>query len=74
MIETFASAVASRPYFTGERFTAVDVYAGSQIVWGVQFGSMPKLPVFEAYLARVTARDAYKRASAIDDALVPPRK
>ena len=70
VVEVFASALASRPYFTGERFTAVDVYAGSQIVWGLQFGSMPKLPVFEAYAARITSREAHKRASAIDDALI----
>lgn len=71
--EVFASAVTARPYFTGERFTAVDVYAGSQIVWGLQFGSMPKLPVFEAYAARLTSREAYKRAAAIDDALIKSR-
>lgn len=70
--EVFASAVTSRPYFAGERFTAVDVYAGSQIVWGLQFGSMPKLPVFEAYAARLTSREAHKRAAAIDDALIKP--
>ena len=75
-VKTFASAVTGRPYFTGDRFTAVDVYAGSQIVWGLQFGSMPKLPVFEDYAARITSRDAYKRATSIDDALIakqPPR-
>lgn len=71
--EVFSSAVTARPYFTGERFTAVDVYAGSQIVWGLQFGSMPKLPVFEAYAARLTSREAYKRAAAIDDALIKSR-
>jgi glutathione S-transferase len=73
MVNTFASAVAAHPYFTGNRFTAVDVYAGSQVVWGVRFGSLPKLPVFEDYAARVTSRDAYKRASAIDDALIKPQ-
>jgi glutathione S-transferase len=73
VVDTFAGAVAAHPYIAGDRFTAADVYAGSQVIWGVQFGSLPKLPVFEDYVARVTTRDAYKRAAAIDDALMAPR-
>jgi glutathione S-transferase len=73
MVDTFANAVAAQPYFAGNRFTAADVYAGSQVIWGMQFGSLPKLPVFEEYVARVTQRDAYKRASAIDDGLMEPQ-
>jgi glutathione S-transferase len=73
MVDTFAGAVAANPFIAGDRFTAADVYAGSQVIWGVQFGSLPKLPVFEDYVARVTTRDAYKRAAAIDDALMEPR-
>ncbi|WP_375422529.1 glutathione S-transferase family protein [uncultured Sphingomonas sp.] len=73
VVDTFAGAVASHPYIAGDRFTAADVYAGSQVIWGVQFGSLPKLPVFEDYVARVTTRDAYKRAAAIDEALMAPR-
>ena len=73
VVDTFAGAVAAHPYIAGDRFTAADVYAGSQVIWGVQFGSLPQLPVFEDYVARVTVRDAYKRAAAIDDALMAPR-
>lgn len=73
MVDTFAGAVAAHPFIAGDRFTAADVYAGSQVIWGVQFGSLPKLPVFEDYVARVTTRDAYKRAAAIDDALMAPK-
>ena len=73
VVDTFAGAVAAHPYIAGDRFTAADVYAGSQVIWGVQFGSLPKLPVFEDYVARVTTRDAYKRAAAIDDALMAPK-
>ena len=73
MVDTFAGAVAANPFIAGDRFTAADVYAGSQVIWGVQFGTLPKLPVFEDYVARVTTRDAYKRAVAIDDALMAPK-
>jgi glutathione S-transferase len=73
MVDIFETAIATRPYFTGDRFTAADVYAGSQIAWGVMFGSLPKRAAFDDYLARITAREAYKRAAAIDDALMPPQ-
>jgi glutathione S-transferase len=59
-----------RPYVCGERFTAADVYAGSQIMFPMQFGMLPKLPSFEAYAARLAGRDAYKRAKAIDEEII----
>ncbi|WP_353205278.1 glutathione S-transferase family protein [Sphingomonas sp.] len=70
VVDALEKAVSAHCYFAGERFTAVDVYAGSQVAWGVQFGSLPKRAAFEAYLARVVARPAYKRAGEIDDALI----
>ncbi|MBD8638983.1 glutathione S-transferase family protein [Sphingomonas sp. CFBP 13733] len=60
-------AVAAHPYIAGERFTAADVYVGAQVIWGLQFGTMPKLAAFEAYAARLTERAAYRRAAALDD-------
>jgi glutathione S-transferase len=60
-------AVASHSYIAGERFTAADVYVGAQVIWGLQFGTMPKLAAFEAYAARLTERAAYRRAATLDD-------
>lgn len=60
-------AVAAHTYIAGERFTAADVYVGAQVIWGLQFGTMPKLAAFEAYAARLTERAAYRRAAALDD-------
>ena len=37
----------------------------------MQFNSIPKRPVFEAYVARLHARPAALRAVQIDDALMP---
>lgn len=70
VVDTLEKAVSAHRYLAGDRFTAVDVYAGSQVAWGVQFGSLPKRAAFEDYLARVLARPAYRRAGAIDDALI----
>jgi glutathione S-transferase len=63
-------AIKDGPFVCGEQFTAADVYFGSQVGWGMQFGSVPRRPAFEAYYARLSARPAFVRASAIDDALM----
>ncbi|HEX5371921.1 MAG TPA: glutathione S-transferase family protein [Aquabacterium sp.] len=68
-IEVLAQAVSAGPYITGSQFTAADVYAGAQVLWGLQFGSLPKRPEFEDYAARLTQRPAYRAAKAIDEAL-----
>ncbi len=65
--------VAAGPYLLGDRFSAVDVYLGSQIAWGIGFGTMEKRPGFEDYVARISARPAYLKAKQIDTALMPKR-
>ena len=57
-------------YVCGSRFTMADVYVGAQIVWGTQFGSLPERESFIALGKRVTAREAYLSAKAVDDALI----
>jgi glutathione S-transferase len=68
-VDTLERAVSANDYITGDRFTAADVYVGSQVGWGVQFGTLPKREAFTAYVARLTSRDAYIRANQKDDAL-----
>jgi glutathione S-transferase len=63
-------AVSKQDYVAGDRFTAADVYFGSQIGWGMQFGSLERRPAFEAYWARLFNRPAAVRAREIDDALI----
>jgi len=36
------SALANGPYVRGDRFTAVDVYPGSSLRWGMTFGTVEK--------------------------------
>lgn len=59
-----------KDYITGDRFTAADVYVGAQVDWGMQFGSLPKTPLFEAYAARLRERPAYQKAKARDGELI----
>ena len=60
----------AQPYLLGEQFTALDVYLGSQIAWGLQFGTMPERPGFRTYVDRIIDRPAARRAREIDDALM----
>lgn len=74
VVDVLAGAVSTRDYIAGDRFSAADVYVGSHIIWGIQFGTMQRCPEFDAYIARITAREAYRRANALDDALLPPKQ
>lgn len=65
------AAVKGKKYVAGDRFSAVDVYLGSQIGWGLAFGSIEKRPVFEEYWAGISGRPAYLKAKEIDNALIP---
>ena len=70
-MDTLEAAVAGREFVAGDAFTAADVYVGSQIGWGLMFGTIEKRSAFADYVARLRARPAAQRASAIDDAAVP---
>lgn len=69
VLDTLEKAVTNTDYLLGSRFSAADVYLGSQIAWGLQFGTMDKRPAFEAYVGRLMSRPAAVRAREIDDAL-----
>ena len=68
-LDALESAISKTPYIAGETFSAADVYVGSQISWGLQFGTIDKRDSFSTYAARVTDRDAYRRANEIDGAM-----
>ena len=69
-LDALEGAIAGKTYVAGERFSAADVYVGSQIDWGLQFGTIPSRPAFEAYAAGLRERAGYKAAKAIDNALI----
>jgi glutathione S-transferase len=71
VMNALEGAVSQTAYVAGDSFTAADVYVGSQIGFGMQFGTIEKRPAFERYWERLSQRPAAVRAKAIDDALVP---
>jgi glutathione S-transferase len=69
VLEVLEQAVArASPYLLGEEFSAADICLGSQISFGLRFGSMEARPGFQDYAARLAARPAAIRAAALDDA------
>lgn len=56
------------------RFTAADVFIGSQIGWGMQFGTIPASATLAAYWARLKDRPALKAANDKDNALIQEAK
>jgi glutathione S-transferase len=71
VMDTLEKLVPAEGYIAGPRFSAADVYVGSHFGWGLQFGSIEQRPGFAEYWARVSDRDACRRAAALDDAAMP---
>jgi glutathione S-transferase len=69
VIDVLEQAVSRGEYVVGDSFTAADVYLGSALGFGMQFGMIEKRPAFERYCQRLGARPAAQRAKEIDDKL-----
>jgi glutathione S-transferase len=67
-------AVSAGDYICGHQFTAADVYVGSQIGWGLMFGTIDKRPAFADYVERLQSRPAAQRARELDDAAMPQKE
>lgn len=74
VMNTLDNLLDDREFILGERFSAADVYLGSQIAFGLVFGTIEKRPNFETYAARITSRPAAVRAREIDDKLIEEAK
>jgi glutathione S-transferase len=70
VVSTLDELFSLRDYVCGDCFTAADVYLGSQIMFPLQFGMLPDRESFIRYRDRLQAREAYKRANAIDEKII----
>lgn len=68
VMDTMERALEAGPYIAGSFFTAADVYFGSQIGWGLRFGSIEARPAFREYWERLAGRPALARANAANEA------
>ena len=69
VVDTIESALSKTAYIAGDRFTGADVYVGSHLMWGMQFGMLEKRPAFQAYVAELMRRAAHQRAAELNEAL-----
>jgi glutathione S-transferase len=74
VLDTLEGHFEGNNFVCGPRFTMADVYVGSQIDWGINFGSIPPREAFVAYAERLQARPAYVAAKAVDNALIQAAK
>ena len=69
-IGTLEKALSGRKYIAADHFTAADLFVGANVNFMLQFKLLDPRPVFTDYAARMTDRDAYRRAKDIDGKLI----
>jgi glutathione S-transferase len=69
-INTLEKALAVNEYIAGNRFTAADLLVGAYVNFMLRFNLLEPRPAFTGYAARMTDRDAYRRAQEIDGKLI----
>jgi len=67
---TLEQALTGRRYIAADHFTAADLFVGAMVNFMLQFKLLEAKPVFTDYAARVTDRDAFRRASELDNQLI----
>jgi glutathione S-transferase len=69
-MNTLEKALTGKQYIAGDRFTAADLFVGAMVNFMIGFKLLEPKPVFTDYAARMTDRDAYRRAHEIDGKLI----
>jgi glutathione S-transferase len=68
-IGTLEKALVGKDHIAADRFTAADLFVGSMVNFMLQFKLLEEKPAFSDYVARVTDREGFRRALALDNAL-----
>jgi len=71
VLDALENVLSGTKYLAGDSFTAADLYVGSLLGFGMQFGMIEQRPAFPEYVGRIMQRPAALRAKQIDDALTP---
>ncbi|MWV27701.1 glutathione S-transferase family protein [Aurantiacibacter rhizosphaerae] len=59
VVDTLDIWLQGNDFACGDRFTMADVYLGSQVDWGLGFGTLTDRPTFRSYQSQIQAREAY---------------
>jgi glutathione S-transferase len=74
VVHAVETALTPGPYILGSRFSAADVYIGSQLGFGMMMKSLDPRPLFQSYLGLLAQRPAYKRFTEQSDKLAGQMK
>lgn len=74
MHDAIEQAIKANPYIAGDTFSAADIYLASHLAFEMNMCGIEKRAAFTDYVARMTDRDAFRRASAIDSAAIEAAK
>ncbi|MFT5353227.1 MAG: glutathione S-transferase [Polyangiales bacterium] len=77
MERMLTAGITPGPWLLGERFSIADVVVGASARFGVMFGAFAKEGPIADYVARLSGRDAFKRAEVIEareGERFPPKK
>ena len=66
MVDVLTAGVRDSQWLLGDRFSAADVVVGAGARFGVMFGAIEKQGIIADYVARLVAREGFKRAEAIE--------
>jgi glutathione S-transferase len=67
---TLEKALTGRKYIAADHFTAADLFVGANVNFMLAFNLLEPRPAFTDYAARMTDREAYRRAKAMDQQLI----
>lgn len=73
-LDALETQLARTPYLAGDGFSAADVATGSQVGWGLRFGTIEPRPALQSYWERISTRPALLRANDADNAAMPPKE
>jgi glutathione S-transferase len=70
MLATISFAIGKGPWLLGEQFTMADLVFGGTIRYMLTFGMLDKRPEYEAYVERLSARPASRKANEINERVI----
>ena len=73
MLDTISTALGKGPWLLGETFTMADVIFGGTIRYMTMFNMLDKRPEYMAYVERLEARPACKKAQEINNRMIQER-
>jgi glutathione S-transferase len=68
-MNTLEKGLTGKQFIAGDRFTAADLFVGAMVNFMLTFKLLDPRPAFTDYAARMTDRDAHRRAQEIDGKL-----